>query len=143
MKRVLIFSAICAAIFVTGYPAAKTSANEAGSEQLDRYYAPKVSIGQFTSSLAGTGRHVLDCAISLELVEQEDASSLMQSPKWMSRIRSEIFSLIKSRSYDDLTSAEGVSQLAGDIKHSLNRMLPDAGGENPVVNVLFDSFIVQ
>ena len=95
MKRVLIFSAICAAIFLTVYAEA------------DRYYAPRVSIGQFTSSLAGSGRHVLDCAISLELVEQEGALSLMQSPKWM------------------------------------NRMLPDVDGENPVVNVLFDSFIVQ
>ncbi len=31
--------------------------------------------------------------------------------------------------YDNLTSAEGALQFAGDIKRSLNRMLPDVGGE--------------
>ncbi len=51
--------------------------------------------------------------------------------------------LMKDRVYDDLTSAEGALQLAGDIKRSLNRMLPDVGGEAPIVNVLFESMILQ
>ena len=138
MKRVLIFSAIVTAIFVIANYAS-------GSEQsqADQYYAPIVSIGQFTGSLAGAGRHVLDCAISLELNEQEGVSALVQSPKWMNRIRSEIFMLIKDRVYDDLASAEGAIQFAGDIKRTLNRMLSDVGGENPVVNVLFESFILR
>lgn len=68
---------------------------------------------------------------------------MIQTPGWLNRIRSEIFMLLKDRVYDDLTSAEGALQLAGDIKRSLNRMLPDVGGEAPIVNVLFESMILQ
>ena len=116
MKQVLIFSAICAAIFITGFAEAKNT----NYADVNQYYAPKVSIGQFTSSLAGTERHVLDCAISLELNEQEGISSLVQSPGWMNRIRSEIFMLIKDRVYDDLAGAEGALQFAGDINRTFS-----------------------
>ena len=92
MKQVLIFSAVCAAIFITGYAEAKEIyAHEAAQTRVDQCYAPTVSIGQFTSSLAGSGR-----------------------------IRSEIFMLIKDRVYDDLAGAEGELQFAGDINRTFS-----------------------
>ena len=151
MKRILIFAIVGLIMFGVGFGGglmlgrtmAPKDTNEIGQGRVIQNPGPIVPLGQFTSNLAGAGRHVLDCALSLELVEKEGAAALIQSPGWMNRIRSEIFMLIKDRVYDDLTSAEGALQFAGDIKRSLNRMLPDVGGEAPVVNVLFDSMILQ
>ena len=151
MKRILIFAIVGLVMFGAGFVGglflgrtmAPKDTNEIGTGRVIQNPGPIFSIGQFTSNLAGAGRHVLDCTLALELIEKEGASALIQSPGWMNRIRSEIFMLIKDRVYDDLTSAEGALQFAGDIKRSLNRMLPDVGGEAPVVNVLFESMILQ
>lgn len=126
-----------------GRTMAPKDTNEIGQGRVIKNPGPVVPIGQFTSNLAGAGRHVLDCSLALELVEKDGASALVQSPGWMNRIRSEIFMLMKDRVYEDLMSAEGALQFAGDIKRSLNRMLPDVGGEAPIVNVLFESMIIQ
>lgn len=128
---------------ILGRTMAPKDENEIGQGKVIQNPGPVVSIGQFTSNLAGAGRHVLDCTLSLELVEKEGASALVQSPGWMNRIRSTIFMLIKDRKYDDLNSAEGALHFAGDIKRELNSMLPDVGGEPPVTNVLFESMIIQ
>ena len=151
MKRILIFAIVGLVMFGAGFGGglllgqsmAPKDENEIGQGKVIQNPGPIVPIGQFTSNLAGPGRHVLDCALSLELVEKEGASALIQTPGWMTKIRSEIFMLMKDRVYDDLNSAEGTLQLAGDIKRSLNRMLPDVGGEAPIVNVLFESVILQ
>lgn len=128
---------------VLGRTMAPKDTNEIGQGRVIQNPGPMVPIGQFTSNLAGTGRHVLDCSLTLELIEKDGASALVQTPGWMSRIRSEIFMLMKDKIYEDLVSAEGTLQFAGDIKRALNRMLPDVGGEAPVVNVLFESMILQ
>ena len=151
MKRIIIFAVVGLVMFAAGFGGglvlgrtmAPKDENEIGQGRVIQNPGPIVQLGQFTSNLAGAGRHVLDCALLLELTDKEGASALVQSPGWMNRIRSEIFMLIKDRVYDDLTSAEGALQFAGDIKRSLNRMLPDVGGEAPVVNVLFESMILQ
>ena len=151
MKRIIIFAVVGLVMFAAGFGGglvlgrtmAPKDENEIGQGRVIQNPGPVVPLGQFTSNLAGAGRHVLDCALLLELTDKEGASALVQSPGWMNRIRSEIFMLIKDRVYDDLTSAEGALQFAGDIKRSLNRMLPDVGGEAPVVNVLFESMILQ
>ncbi|MBQ7560124.1 MAG: flagellar basal body-associated FliL family protein [Synergistaceae bacterium] len=151
MKRILIFAIVGLVMFGAGFGGglilgrtmAPKDNNEIGAGRVIQNPGPIVSIGQFTSNLAGAGRHVIDCNLALELVEKDGASALIQTPGWLNRIRSEIFMLLKDRVYDDLTSAEGALQLAGDIKRSLNRMLPDVGGEAPVVNVLFESMILQ
>lgn len=117
--------------------------NGVGTGRVIQNPGPVVSIGEFTSNLAGPGRHVISFTLSLELVDKDGASALIQTPGWLMRIRNEVFMLIKDRLYDDLTNAEGTLQFAGDIKRSLNRMLPDIGGEAPIVNVLFESIVLQ
>lgn len=151
MKRILIFAIVGLVMFGAGFGGglilgrtmAPKDTNEIGAGRVIQNPGPIVSIGEFTSNLAGAGRHVISFALSLELIEKEGASALIQTPGWMMRIRNEIFMLIKDQVYDDLTSAEGTLQFAGDIKRALNRMLPDVGGEAPIVNVLFESIVLQ
>ena len=45
--------------------------------------------------------------------------------------------------YEDLTSAEGALQFAGDIKRTLNSILPENKGEPLIVQALFESFVLQ
>ena len=151
MKRILIFAVVGLVMFGAGFGGglilgrsmAPEEDNTIGTGKVIQNPGPIVSIGEFTSNLAGAGRHVISFGLSLELVEKEGAAALIQTPGWLTRIRNEIFMLVKDRVYDDLTSAEGTLQFAGDVKRALNKMLPDVGGEAPIVNVLFESIVLQ
>ena len=103
---------------------------------------PIVPVGEFTSNLAGSGRHVISFSVSLEAVNIR-AAEVVSSPGWHVRIRNEILLVVKDKKFEDLTSAEGALQLAEEIRRSLNSQLPSVRGEVPVVRVLFDSFVVQ
>ena len=128
---------------ILGRTMAPKDENPIGAGKVIQNPGPIVSIGEFTSNLAGAGRHVISFGLSLELVEKEGAAALIQTPGWLMRIRNEVFMLVKDRVYDDLTSAEGTLQFAGDVKRALNKMLPDVGGEAPITNVLFESIVLQ
>ena len=104
---------------------------------------PVVSLGQFTSNLAGTGHHVIACEISLELIAKDKAIELLQTPGWIVRVRHEIFAFLRGKNYNEFTGAEGTMQLAKDIRKLLNEILPDVEGESPIVNVWFESIILQ
>ena len=151
MKRILIFAIVGLVMFGAGFGGglilgrtmAPEDTNAVGTVRVIKDPGPIVSIGEFTSNLAGAGRHVISFGLSLELVEKEGAAALIQTPGWLMRIRNEVFMLVKDRVYDDLTSAEGTLQFAGDIKRALNAILPDFGGEAPIVQVLFESIVVQ
>ncbi|MDR2137156.1 MAG: flagellar basal body-associated FliL family protein [Synergistaceae bacterium] len=101
---------------------------------------PIVPVGEFTSNLAGSGRHVISFSVSLEVLN-EAAAGIVNT--WISRIKNEILLIVKDKVYEDLTSAEGALQFAGEIKRSLNAPLPDVKGEVPVTRILFESFILQ
>ena len=151
MKRILIFAVVGLVMFGAGFGGglilgrtmAPKDENPIGAGKVIQNPGPIVSIGEFTSNLAGAGRHVISFGLSLELVEKEGAAALIQTPGWLMRIRNEVFMLVKDRVYDDLTSAEGTLQFAGDVKRALNKMLPDVGGEAPIQNVLFESIVLQ
>ena len=151
MKRILIFAVVGLVMFGAGFGGglilgrtmAPKDENPIGAGKVIQNPGPIVSIGEFTSNLAGAGRHVTSFGLSLELVEKEGAAALIQTPGWLMRIRNEVFMLVKDRVYDDLTSAEGTLQFAGDVKRALNKMLPDVGGEAPIQNVLFESIVLQ
>lgn len=151
MKRILIFAVVGLIMFGAGFGGglilgrtmAPEDTNAIGTAKIVKDPGPIVSIGEFTSNLAGAGRHVISFGLSLELTEKEGAAALIQTPGWLMRIRNQVFMLVKDRVYDDLTSAEGTLQFAGDIKRSLNNMLPDVGGEPPITNVLFESIVLQ
>ena len=152
MKRIIVFVIVGLVMFGAGCGAGvflgrmmASGDGEGGSQGGREIQAPGpvISIGEFTSNLAGPGRHVLDFSLSLELVNREEAVALLQTPGWMVRIRNEVFLLIADRTYDDLNSAEGKLQFAGDIKRVLNSILPDVGGEPPIVQALFERIVTQ
>lgn len=151
MKRILIFAIVGLVMFGAGFGGGlilgrtmtPSDVNEIGAGRRIQAPGPVVPIGEFTSNLAGGGRHVISFTLSLELVDRDGAAALIQTPGWMVRIRNEVFLLVKDRVYDDLTSAEGTLQFAGDIKRALNAMLPDVGGEAPIERVLFESIVLM
>lgn len=101
---------------------------------------PLFPVGEFTSNLAGAGKHVISFSLSLE---GSDAKALDVMNVWLPRIKNEILLIMKDKVYEDLTSAEGAMQFGEEIKRALNAMLPDVKGTPPVVRVLFESFILQ
>jgi len=103
---------------------------------------PIVSIGEFTSNLAGTGRHIASFTVSLE-ASSSRAADTIASHGWFLRVRNEVLMIIRDKIFEDLTSAEGTLQFAEEIKRALNALLPSDRGEVPVVQVLFESFVLQ
>lgn len=149
MKRIIIFIVVGLVMFGAGFGGGlmlgRTMASgDGGGEEAApiKNPGPIVSVGEFTSNLAGGGRHVISFTLSLELLD-EKAVEIVQAPGWLLRIRNEVLLIVKDKVYDDLTSAEGTLQFAGDIKRTLNSILPEIKGEPAVVQVLFEAFVLQ
>jgi flagellar FliL protein len=102
---------------------------------------PLVAAGEFTSNLAGSGRHVISFTVSLETLNPRAADAV--GNVWLPRIKNEILLIVKDKVYEDLTSAEGALQFAEEIKRAINAQLPEFNGEAPVVRVLFETFVLQ
>jgi flagellar basal body-associated protein FliL len=150
MKRVIIFIIVGLVMFGIGFgggivmgrsmASGDENAGGSGGKVVD-VPGPIVSLGEFTSNLAGSGRHVITFGLSLEALNDPSAATL--SGVWLPRIKNTILLLVKDKIYEDLTSAEGALQFAEEIKRALNSQLPETRGEVPVVRVLFDSFVLQ
>lgn len=149
MKRVIIFIIVGLVMFGVGFGGGlvlgRTMAGGNGS--LDsrttvKEPGPIVSVGEFTSNLAGSGRHVISFTVSLEVLNAK-AAETVSAPGWILRVKNEILLIVKDKIYEDLTSAEGALQFAEEIKRSLNAQLPDVKGEAPVTRVLFETFVLQ
>ena len=150
MKRIVIFIIVGLIMFGAGFGGGlmfgRTMAVSAGVVTGEggtvAEPGPVVSIGEFTSNLAGSGRRIISFTASLETLNAKTID-VINSPGWQSRIRNEVLLIVKDKIYEDLTSAEGTLQFAGEIKRALNALLPQVKGEAPVVRVLFDSLVLQ
>lgn len=149
MKRIVVFVVVGLVMFGAGFGGGlmlgRTMASGDGSAVEERQVkapGPIVSVGEFTSNLAGAGRHVISFTLSLELLDDK-AAEIVQAPGWLLRIKNEVLLIVKDKVYDDLTSAEGALQFAGDIKRTLNSILPEIKGEPLIVQVLFETFVLQ
>lgn len=149
MKRIIVFVVVGLVMFGVGFGGGlmlgRTMASGDGAAMDTRQVrapGPIVSIGEFTSNLAGAGRHVITFTLSLELLN-EKAIGIVQSPGWFLRIKNEVLLVVKDKVYEDLISAEGTLQFAGDIKRTLNSILPESKGEPLIVQALFESFVLQ
>jgi flagellar FliL protein len=149
MKRIFVFIIVGLVTFGIGFGgglvlgrsmAAGDSAASDSKQVPDP--GPIVPIGEFTSNLAGSGRHVISFNVSLEALNAR-AVEVISGAGWLLRIKNEILLIVKDKIYEDLTSAEGALQFAEEIKRSLNAQLPEIRGEAPVVRVLFESFVLQ
>ena len=149
MKRIIIFVVVGLVMFGAGFGGGlmlgRTMVSGGGATMDTRQVkapGPIVSIGEFTSNLAGAGRHVITFTLSLELLDAK-AVEVVQSPGWLLRVKNEVLLIVKDKVYEDLTSAEGALQFAGDIKRTLNSILPESKGEPLIVQALFESCVVQ
>jgi flagellar FliL protein len=150
MKRILLFVIVGLIMFgvgfggglVLGRSMAPDGDSAGGGDSKVPNPGPVISIGEFISNLAGSGRHVINFAVSLETLD-EKAADVVNSVGWHSRIRNEILLIVKDKIYEDLTSAEGALQLLEEIKRTLNAQLPQIKGEAPVVRAMFDSIVLQ
>ena len=149
MKRIIIFVVVGLVMFGAGFGGGlmlgRTMVSGGGATMDTRQVkapGPIVSIGEFTSNLAGAGRHVITFTLSLELLDAK-AVEVVQSPGWLLRVKNEVLLIVKDKVYEDLTSAEGALQFAGDIKRTLNSILPESKGEPLIVQALFESCVGQ
>ena len=151
MKRIVIFIAVGLLMFGAGFGgglifgrsmAESAGAGGAGGSVVSEP-GPIIPVGEFTCNLAGSGRSILNFAVSLETTPDSKAVDIINSIGWHTRIRNEILLIVKDKIYEDLTSAEGALQLSEEIKRSLNAQLPQLKGETLIARVLFDSFILQ
>jgi len=149
MKRIVIFIIVGLIMFGVGFGgglvlgrtmAANVDSPGDGSRVPEP--GPIVTIGEFTSNLAGSGRNIISFAASVEAFNAR-AADIINSAGWHLRIRNEILLIVKDKIFEDLTSAEGALQFAEEIKRTLNSLLPQVKGEPPVVRVLFESFVLQ
>lgn len=99
-----------------------------------------ISLDAFTVNLQGEEGQLLQTAITLQMVDEEDATKLKQH---MPLVRSRLLMLLSSKHPQEVLTAEGKAKLAEDIAAQIRQ--PFFPGDYPleVVNVLFTSFIVQ
>lgn len=99
-----------------------------------------VSLDAFTVNLQGEEGQLLQTAITLQMVDDEDAEKLKQH---MPLVRSRLLMLLSSKHPQEVLTAEGKTKLAEDIAAQIRQ--PFFPGDYPleIVNVLFTSFIVQ
>jgi flagellar FliL protein len=149
MKRIFVFIIVGLVMFGIGFGGGLVlgrSMAAGGGDAPDSKQVPDpgpiVPIGEFTSNLAGSGKHVISFTVSLEALNAK-AVEIVSAAGWLLRIKNEVLLIVKDKIYEDLTSAEGALQFAEEIKRSLNAQLPEVKGEAPVVRVLFESFILQ
>jgi flagellar FliL protein len=149
MKRIFVFIIVGLVMFGIGFGGGlvlgrsmATGESAAPDSKQVPDPGPIVSIGEFTSNLAGSGKHVISFTVSLEALNAR-AVEIISSPGWLLRIKNEVLLIVKDKIYEDLTSAEGALQFSEEIKRSLNAQLPEVKGEAPVVRVLFETFVLQ
>ena len=149
MKRILVFVIAGLVVFGAGFGGGlllgrSMSTGEGTSAETRKVEAPGpiVPVGEFTSNLAGSGKHVISFTVALETLNAK-AAEIVSSTGWLLRIKNEILMIVKDKVYEDLTSAEGTLQFSEEIKRALNAQLPDVKGEVPVVRVLFETFVLQ
>ena len=96
MKRIIIFVVVGLVMFGAGFGGGlmlgRTMVSGGGATMDTRQVkapGPIVSIGEFTSNLAGAGRHVITFTLSLELLDAK-AVEVVQSPGWLLRIKNAV-----------------------------------------------------
>ena len=147
MKRIILFIIMAILLFSVGFGGGimvgRTWLNPEGSTSVTiEEPGPVYFVGDFIANLSGAGNHVANFKLSLE-ISSDRVMEMVSSASWVARIRNEVILLVKDRMFDELTTAEGIMQLAEDIKRTINAMMPSVREKAPVVRVLFEGFILQ
>ncbi|WP_024821723.1 MULTISPECIES: flagellar basal body-associated FliL family protein [Aminobacterium] len=150
MKRFLVFIMIGVIAFCVGFgggllasrfllrPASVASASGVSIEEP----GPVCNIGEFITNLSGVDGGVVSFTLALELSSPK-ALETLQKESWKMRITNEVLLVAKGKTASELRSAEGVLELAEEVKQGINVMVPPVKGQVPVKRVLFQSFVLQ
>jgi len=103
---------------------------------------PICSMGDFTTNLSGLDGGIVSFSVALE-TSGAKALEILQQENWKMRITNEILLVTKGKTAGELRNAEGVLELAEEIKQSINSMVPASKEQVPVKRVLFQSFVLQ
>ncbi len=148
MKRIVVFIIVGILLVSLGFGGgliagrAWLSPEDNGSREKIEEPGPVFFVGDFISNLTGSGNHIVNFKLSLEMSDPK-ALEMIASPNWLARIKNEIILLAKDRIFEDLTNAEGVLSLAEDIKRTINSIMPAIRDKAPVMRVLFEGFVLQ
>jgi len=110
-----------------------------GKEVLPVY----VALDAFTVNLVPeSGEQFLQLILSVEVA---DIASGDRIKTFTPKIRNNVMMLLSGKKASELLTKEGKEKLAGEIRDQMNEVLGAGakGGEEPVKEVLFTSFIIQ
>jgi len=92
-----------------------------------------ISLGQFMTNLADRNRYIR-VTVDLEV----DSSRSAQVTEKLSELKTDVYGLLRSKTYEELTGENGLRNLQRDIKARM-----DSKFQGAVRNVFFSEFIVQ
>ena len=92
------------------------------------------SLGLMVTNLQDSGRFIR-LQVELELYDGTKANMVSQRA---SEIKTDIYALLRSKTYDDLSGENGLRNLQAELVERLNRKLPGL-----VKNVYFSEFLIQ
>lgn len=130
---VVIFAGIgyFAASKVWGFPLFGGVENEPKEEPEAK--SGMISLGQFMTNLADNNRYIR-LTVDLEI----DSSKSTQITDKTSELKTDIYALLRTKGYKELSGEDGLRGLQTEIKESFDKKLGDA-----VRNVFFSEFIIQ
>lgn len=138
-KALLILAAICVVAGV-GYAAASRvwgfpllGAYASGEERKAEERLAVISLGRFMTNLIDPGRFV---RISVEVEMPCDKTELFTAK--MSEFKTDIYALLRSKSFDELLGEDGLRVLQTDVYERIDAKCPAI-----VRNVFFSEFILQ
>ncbi len=110
-------------------PWAETTRNKKGVTQ-----TCSCSLGQFITNLKDSGRFIR-VSVDLQVVDDECQEELITRG---SEIKTDIYGLLRSKTYDEMLGEKGLRELQADILSRIEMTCPGT-----VVKVFFTEFLVQ
>ncbi len=139
MKRTVLVAVIVVVAITAGYlvaarggglPPVLGSSEKQQSPETTLAY----SLGQFITNLMDSGRFI---RVTLDL-EVTDANSHKQLETKSSELKTDIYALLRSKTYEELVGEEGLRNLQQDILDRIETKCPGM-----VKEVFFSEFIIQ
>ncbi len=141
MKKILLLIALVLVVAALGYMGASKvwgfpvfgfGPREGGSGQAEPALS-LISLGQFMTNLVDSGRYI---RISAEVEVLADKATSVTSRA--SEIKTDIYGLLRSKTFEELTGENGLRDLQIDILGRIETRCPGVAK-----NVFFSEFIVQ
>lgn len=138
-KKVLVLAIAILVVCASGYVAAAKVwgfpilglAADPGDQRAQKTCV--ISLGQFTTNLADYGRFIR-VTVDIEV----NSSKAQEITGMASELKTDIYALLRSRSYAELGGESGLRSLQQDMREVLAQKCPGA-----VSNVYFSEFLIQ